>query len=329
MAITLTALKSEYGAYYVANAANAQRLAKKLYYGVETDEFFTLQTTEDTVYRMGNGAQTRVLQPFQKKNSPTGDITFTPSPIQLYHMKMDVEFYPDELENSWLMFLAGSQLSRKEWPFVRWYLEEHLTPQKNEDYELNEVYAGVYAAPGVEGTAGAAGTAMNGIKYIINEAVDATAIPAANVINTGASNADPVTFLEQLESFCAQVNARYRNRAPMHLLIGNEFEMRYKQGVREKYNMNYMQLAPGERMKVADAENIGLFFSPAVGDAEKLVLTPKPNAICAVKNLGNVGKFELGQYEPRLIHATTDYWKGIGFVDFKKVFTNDRDTTAS
>lgn len=329
MAITLTALKSEYGSYYIANKANAQRLAKKLYYGVETDAFFTLQTTEDTVYRMANGEQTRVLQPFQKKNSPTGDITFTPSPIQLYHLKMDAEFYPDELENSWLMFLAGNGLNRMEWPFVRWYLEEHLMPQLHEDYELNEVYAGVYAAPNTPGTAGAAGTAMNGIRKIINDAVTANEIPAANVINTGAFSTTPKTFLEQIETLCAGVNARYRNRAPMNLMLGNEYEMRYRQGVREKYNMNYNQLAPGERLKVADAENISIFFSPAIGAEEKIVLTPKSNAVLAVKNLANVGQIKLGEYEPRLIHATTDFWKGVGFVDFNKVFTNDRDTSAS
>jgi len=328
MAITLTALKAEYGSYYIANKANAQRLAKKLYYGVETDEFFTVQTTEDTVYRMGNGAQTRVLQPFQKADTPTGDLTFTPAPIQLYHMKMDVNFYPDDLENSWIMFLAGSQLDRKEWPFVRWYLEEHLMPQKNEDYELNEVYSGVYAAP-TPGTPGASGTAMNGIKVIVNDAVDDASIPVANVINTGAFSATPLTFVNQIEAFAAAIPVRYRNRAMMNMVLGNAYEMRYKQGVREKYNMNYMQLAAGEKMKVVDAPNISILWSPGMGSSEKIVVTPKTNAICAVKNLANVGQFKLGEFSSRLITATTDYWKGVGFVDFNKVFTNDRDVTVS
>src|SRR5690606_33350600 len=80
---------------------------------------------------------------------------------------IDLQETPDDLEESWLGFLADSNLDRKTWPFIRWYLTNALI-QAEKDLEMNEIYLGV---PGTitAGTATAAGTSLKGIKKQINE----------------------------------------------------------------------------------------------------------------------------------------------------------------
>lgn len=325
--INAAALNAEFGAYYLGdkNKANLSRLRSKIYYGAETDGFFTAINTDSTLWEMALGAQGRVLQPFQKQWSPTGDITFTPSPIRLRAGKVDVEFYPDEIVDTWLGFLASESLDRKTWPFVRYYVEEFILKQMNEDWELNEVYGGVYTAPPTAGTAGAAGTMIDGIKKLINDAYTSNAIPVANQLTTGALSTDPATFVGQISKFVSDTPERYRTNAPMKLAMGSQYKMRYLQGVRALYNTNYDQIKAGEKMKVVDAENVSIHFLPSMGSDEKLIMTTTNNAIMPVKNMVNLGRVRITDNGDRLVKVFTDWWKGIGFVNYGEVFTNDRD----
>ena len=121
-------------------------------------------------------------------------------------MKADMEETPDDLEATWLGFLADDSLDRKVWPFVRWLIEVHALPQIQEDYELYEVYGGNYAAP-VNGVPGPAGTAMDGIKTTLNGLVTAGRITP---ISIGAIPSDPAAFVDYVELFTDRINARYR-----------------------------------------------------------------------------------------------------------------------
>src|SRR5207237_4740652 len=138
-------------------------IQKKFYQPSETAAHFSVLPTKDTIYRVSFASLSRVLQSFQKAFTPIGTTTFKPNTIDLYNLKVDAQEYPDDIVDTWLGFLEGDGIDRAAWPFVRWFIEEHLIPKKDEDYELNEAYLGVYAAP-TPGTAGAAGTSMKGIK---------------------------------------------------------------------------------------------------------------------------------------------------------------------
>lgn len=84
----------------------------------------------------------------------------------------------------------------------------------------------------------------------------------------------------------------------------------------------------GNRNRVPFANNISLEFLPSVGSSEKLVLTPKGNALMPMKGMQNMGNFEIGEYSPREVSALTDWQMGIGFVLYPEVWTNDRDTAS-
>jgi hypothetical protein len=48
----------------------------------------------------------RVVQPFQKAFTPIGTFKFKPNEFSLYKLKIDMQEYPDDLEATYLGFLA-------------------------------------------------------------------------------------------------------------------------------------------------------------------------------------------------------------------------------
>lgn len=309
---------TEFDAFYLNSGQGKKDLAKLIYFRSEIDELFTPVNTNDTVIRRGSSTMTRLLQPFQKGWSPTGAVTFKAHEIPLFKMKMDFEDYPDELEETWLGFLAAGGLDRKTWPFVKWLIQEHLMPQLIEDYELNEVYGGVYAAPGTPGTAGAVGTAMNGIKKTINDMVTAGDITTTA---TGAPSTTPSTWVGQVEDFVEAIDTRYRGKK-MTLAMNQTLFTRFKKGMRTKYNVNYEQA--GSLVNVIDFPNITVKGFEGLGSSEKIFCTPRENAICGMKKVKNMSKFQVENVD-RMVKIYNDWFKGVGFIFGELVFTNDRD----
>jgi hypothetical protein len=256
---------------------------------------------------------TRVLQAFQKAFTPTGTPTFKARPIELFNLKVDVQEYPDELVQSWLGFLSDNNTDRKTWPFVKWWITTTVE-QSKEDYELYEVFAGEYAAP-TGGTAAAAGTGMNGIRYIVNAGIDDSTITP---ILTGALETDAEAFVEQIEAFADGIDYRYR-RTPMTIAMSLDNETLYKRGMRAKYNVNYNQAE--NLASVMDLPNLTVKGYASWGSSDKIVCSPKANSLRPVKGMG----VPLIQSDMRLVKAAWNDWKGVGYLHHELVFTNDQD----
>lgn len=312
---------TEFGAYYLNHDQGVKDLHKVLQFKTETDALFTVVQTEDTVIRRGSTAMTRLLQPFQKTWSPTGAVTFKPAEIKLYKMKVDFQDNPDDLEETWLGFLADNNVDRKEWPFVKWLLATEILAQIEEDYELNEVYAGEYAAPGTPGTAGAAGTAMDGIKKIINDHIDAGDItPYA----TGALSTTLATFLAQIEDFALNaIPEQYRN-TPLTIAMSPDLHMRYRKAKRAAYNNNYAQESDLDTL--ADLPMVKVMGVASMIGSTKIWCTPKKNAIVGYKRA--VKPQLRAEGVDRTVKIFGDFYKGVGFVIPGIVWTNDQELSA-
>lgn len=313
MAIVLTEVLSEYGAYYLNSGQNQNDLMQKLHRPSVTAAEFALLPTDQTRIQKGNSALTRVLQPWQKGFTPIGDLTFTPNPIDLYKIKVDVQMDADDIEDSWLGFLAGTGIDRALWPIIRFFIEQHVILQAQEDFELNEVYHGVYAAP-TPGTAGAAGTSMNGIKKILTDNV-----ADINVISMGAipvADEDVVTYVED---FVAQMSKEYRKRATK-LYMNEDVHLQYRRGKRSKYNQHYAQETDVDR--VIDFPQMSVMGLPSMGTDSKIWTTIPGNMIRPLKR-AEFSNFKVGEYSPRQISMYTDFWTVCSFNRFQDVFTND------
>lgn len=310
---------SDYGAYYINEGQNASRIKSLLFKGNDMDKLFQLRTTTDTKMRFAKSDYTRVLQPFQKTYTPLGEGTFEPRDIDLYQVKYDVDETPDDVEATWLGFLAGlNENDRAKWPLIKWLIENKIIPRFNEDKEMNEAYLGEYAAP-TAGTPGAAGTAMNGVKKIINDGVDDGLITP---ITMGAWATDPVEFCTQMEEFVKEIPKEYRMKIKQ-LAVKNDFYDRFREGKQEKYNMYYRQEDSLDSIKLHP--NISLVGINGMGDSEKVWTTVENNAIRGVKSNGRMTpKVESNKRE---VSIMGDVWTGYGFPVKELVFTTEHDPT--
>lgn len=312
---------SEFGSFYINSGQNMARLVRQLRTPSTTEQLFRSIITDDTEFRMSEPRIGRLLQPFQKSWTPLGEVEFKPVTIKQYPMKMDHEEYPDELEATWLGFLADNDLDRREWPFVRWLVEQELLPQLREDFEKNEIYDGVFSAPS-SGSAGAAGTAMDGIKKIINDNINNGRI---STIATGTIETVPADFVDQVEAFVDEVNEKYWG-IQMELAMAPQLVKRYQRGYKEKYGTD-LDFDRNNASQV-DFSTINLKACHSMIGSSKIWMTPRENAIRLSKKSANMDTVRL-EAQDRLVKIFTDFYKGIGFAIPEIVFTNDQDLGAA
>jgi len=314
--ITATDVVNDFGAFYINGGQNEMDIHDTLRESFSDQDDFTVIETEDTVLRAVNTEFTEVLQPFQTGFTPKGGVSFLPKAIQLFNVKIDQSFYPDSLTNSWIGFLTSNGLDRTQWPFVRWFVEKYVMGQISHDMVKN-LYGAVYAAP-TPGTAGAASSSFNGLKYLIDYGIDENTITP---ITTGTLDTDPVDFATQIEGFAKAIPELYWE-TPMGLQMSRANAMRYKEGRRKKYNSNYAQVA--DAMAVQDLENIIIKGRGSMSGKSKIWATPKANAIMAFKGGSNKNIVEIEKVD-RQVKVYTDFWVGLGFINDGLVFTNDQD----
>ena len=313
MAITTTSIVSEYGAYYIDAGQNKNRLLSLLSQGRELEKFVTPIKSNDTIYRLGNAAFNSLVQPFQKAFTQKGGATIVPNEIRVFNLKIDDEFYPDEIKATWLGFLVGNQVDRKEWPLVKWLLEMYYKQQIDRDMELNEYYKGVYSAPGA-GVAGADGTGMNGLQMQLQAGVDAGTINS--ITSIGALDAS--TIFDQVEAFTDEISEVYQG-VEMNVFMSRYWYKKYMQDKR----------AQGFYQKTSDAQiDGGIDFTPqsvkplaCMTGTNDIWCTPKANLLHVTPETLNKNNFKVEEAK-RNVAIMADWWEGLGFGINQAVWTN-------
>jgi hypothetical protein len=309
MAINASSIVSEYGAYYINSGQNKSRLLQKLLFGRETVKYARKVKTDDTVYRMANDEISSVVQPFQKAWTPKGDVTFKPNPIQLFKMKVDMEIYPDEIEYNWLGFLASDNLSRKEWPLIRYIMEVHLMKKIDDDLELKEYYKGVYAAP-TAGTAGNTGTSMDGLKKLLQK--------KAGINRLDMDDLETTTIYDQIEEAFESIEEVYQNKS-MIVAVAPSWRRAFLKDKREMGRYDFS--GPNQiddTLDFAPAKVAGL---PSMIGTDDLWITPGENFLHITKKGQNAAQFRIEESK-RCVNIMTDWWEGLGFGINEVVWTN-------
>jgi hypothetical protein len=319
---------TEWGTFYRDGGQNQQRLLAKPYRPVQTEALFQLIPTDDTSYQLAATELTRVLQPFQEKWTPLGELKVAPIILTQTPFKVDLEENPDKIENSWLGFLADKNLDRAQWPLIRYIIEQHTYGRMDEDFELNEVYFGKFAAP-TPGTPGAAGTGMDGIRTIINRAIQQSKITP---IVLGAIPTDPQAFCEYVEAFVDKFTQRYRGRA-MEVCMNTSLARRYAKGRHAKYKLDSAD-APAKPILDGNGDTllqIPIEFTKhtvvgleSMGDSAKIWATHADNRKRLAKKTVNQRQVRV-ESAKRQVSIYTDFYKGLGFPVLEAVFTNEQD----
>ena len=323
--------KTMFGSYYRPGSQNANRLKQLIWKDDSTwKDQFSYIPLEGDVLEYGIMSHTRVFQPFKPYWSETGNLAGSPRRLVLQRGKVNIGSIPDLLVNMWLGFLTTEggkdpNVDRTTWPFVRWYIEKWLLPQENQDIFMNEAWTGVWADPGTNSTAGPAGTALNGLRFKLRTAIDDGDITP---ISTGALETDPELFVEQLEDFVENITAEYRGME-MTLNMHDSFLTRFKDGMAEKYNVNYLgvpkdQLATMyKRTNITIKGHVNMLQSVGGAVSEIIWCSPKDNMIRAGRigsETGSLLKVESVDYKLKLFkdrHIAYDFW------DPRIVFVND------
>lgn len=322
--MTIADMITEFGAYYLQQGQNLTRIRQQLRRELVTPQAFTTVFDDNTIWRASEARHGRIVQPFQKAFTPTGATTFLPVEIRQYHMKADLQESPDDLEATWLGFLASENVKRSEWPFIRWWIETQVIPKIREDIELNEIGAGIYAAP-TAGTAGAAGTSMNGIQKIITDHISASKITPITLGEIPEADEDYVDYLEAFHDGIAQA---YRN-IPMNVYQNEDLVLKYKRGYNKKYGKDVNTIDNESGVVKVKFTNLSLVGIPSMNKrstgavCNRIFATPKENAILLMKKSNNMGNFDLQAFE-RMVKLLTDWYMGVGFVIPQIVFTNDQ-----
>jgi hypothetical protein len=317
--ITATDVVTEWGAFYRAEGQGVQDIIVKLMQKSVTAGYFPTRPTDKTILEKVSASFARVLQRFQKGYTPVGGTTFEPLKIPLYNLKIDLLETPDDLEETWLGFLADNSLKRQDWPFIKWYLTQALE-QADKDLELNEIYFGV---PGsiTPGTPTSAGTSLMGIKKQINTFNTATTL---NLISMGAIPSDDEDFVDYVEEMFASTDTLLRNEID-HIFMEQDKVIRFRNGMRSKYNTYYNQVNDTIITKLRDY-NVDLVGLPSMAGSDKIWFTPSWNRQMGIKKPENQQVFQVENVD-RSVKAYTDYYKGFGFWIPQYLTSNDVELT--
>jgi hypothetical protein len=310
--LAVTDIVTEYGAYYENAGQNKSRLFKLLMQDAETEKYMTKIKTDDTIFKLGSGVIDDIVQPFQKAFTTAGTVTFKPNPVELFHLKVDLSIYPDDIEATWLGFLASNDLKRTDWPLVRYIWEEFMIPKIKDNMELKEIYKGVYAAP-TPNTAGATGTGMNGLQKLLQDGVDDGTINSIPLATITSSNA-----FDEIEKFVDGITQVYQS---MQMNVFADPTV-YKYYMRDKRASGFYQ-----KFSDKDIDN-GVDFTPqslvplpSMNGTGEIFATPKQNFLHITKKDVNKTRIEL-QGVDRQVKLLTDWWEGVGFGINGAVWTN-------
>lgn len=319
MAITATALKTQYGAFYLDGGQSEKNLFDQVFRTATFDNLFTMVKTNDTIIRNVLVSGAEVLQGYQSAFTAKGGVTFDPAPIDLYHVKADDKILPDTLEDSYVGFLTGEGQKRADWPVVRYWLERIFFQQLVEDIQTN-----AFKAEAVTPTAGTATTALqalNGFKKIVQLRIADGKIPSSNIISTGALEADPVDFVEQVEAMVGGIPDHLVDRLNAPIVMAPVLAARFKTGMRTKYNMNYQQ---ADLVSVVNHENLKVVGDSALSGSSKIFIAEKKNLVLGIKRPALLADIQPADREVKALH---DHWRGYGIVDGRYFWTNDLENS--
>lgn len=313
--LDITEIISEFGSYYKDNGQGVKDIRKKLMIMSDTDKLFYKSPTKDTQLQGGNVEISDVLQAYQDTFTPMGDTTFTTRKIDLYPIKVDWERNPTKIWNSWLGFLASESVSRKDWPIIRYIIDNLILNKMSENWELKAVFGGSVSAV-TPGTALDVSGAVNGIKKLINASVTAG---DTTPITLGAVPTDPVDFVDYMEAYADAIPEHVKPFLQQIAMSQTLFK-RFRKGMRTKYNMNYAQ---AELTTIIDT-NLAVEGFRSHEGSTKVWTTIKGNAVLGIKNPANERVFKVEEAK-RMVSIYTDFWKGIGFWQPEYIYTNDVD----
>lgn len=302
--LTVEKIVEEYGKYYENAGQNRSRLVRALMQPAVTLEKNSRRIpTKETVYKAGNYMTGSVVQPYTDDFTPMGNIEFVPNSITLRQVKTDIKIVPNKIEESWLGFLTENNCSIREWPIVRFIMEEYLKNQIDEDRELKMVYNGVYDPGAAEVKPE---NCLDGIHKLL--VTGSTAQYPINIIEDIGHLEEHYIF-DQVEAFNKKLPSKYLKQK-LTLFMAPEMALEYLKNKREK---GYYQIQGDEEIGYRiDFTNHTIFGSPAMAGTTHLWASVPQNILWLTKRYNPISNIQI-QVHDRVVKLLLDWWEGLGF----------------
>jgi hypothetical protein len=321
MGIVITDIVKEWGAYYLNSGQNMKSLINQVTQSPVFPSMATPIKTDDTVYRIGNTLFDSLVQPFQKAYTPKGGVEFTPNEIRVFPIKIDLDVNPDDLVASWLGFLASQSLAKKDYPLVKWMMEQYLINKIHEDMELNEYYTGVYKAP-TAGTAGPNGTALDGLQKKIKDGLSAGTI---NSLYSQIGALEDDTIFDQVEASADIIDEKYSGKEMLMVMS----PAKRKAYLRDKRSQGFYQKTSDNQIdNSVDFSPIKVVSLPGMKGTKEFFITPKENLLHVTRASANKTTFKVEESK-RTVSILTDWGEGLGFGLNEVVWANLNTSSGS
>lgn len=318
MSFDVTDLKTQFGTYL---ATNQKDILRKLTQPTESEKFMTTKPIAELEYRAAQAIIDDLIQGFQKTWTPKGTPKFTPIAIAQRRHKIDLEFYPDDIVDSWLGFMADEATDRKAWPITKYVIEQLVLAKVAENRELKLIGKGTYASP-TTGEAQTTGLSMDGFCTIL-EAKKAAGTSNINFITLSEALTDTSIF-EMIEEFAEKVDELYQN-LQMRVFVSRGWYTKYHRRRRDLLggNTNY-----DGKADIIEGTNLILTPLPSMTGKDIILATPQENFIRVLNR--NVGASKINvENVDRKIKIYADWYEAVGFGIEEAVFASVPDESAS
>mgnify|MGYP002623641461 CR=1 FL=1 len=320
--LTTTQIVSEYGQYYINEGQNRSRLFRALQRMPETLEKHArhIRTTE-TEFKMANYRHGSVLQPFSTNFNPISEIEFIPNKIHLQKIKVNASFTPDEIEDMWLGFMSGNTTrNKKEWPIVRFLMEEYIAKQIGVDREELMVYKGVRNDAGTTPS-----TCMDGIRKKLIDGVSNASYPI-NVVS-GIGELDENSIFDQIEAFDEALPSLYRTQ-PVTIFVAPKW---FRAFMKDRRAQTFYQLRNENDLDTAIDFTGGrhrLVALPSMEGTDDLWATVPDNLLWLTIRDMNTASADVQAHHYN-VDVMLDWWEGIGFACNQQVWVTAETVGAS
>lgn len=308
MSVITTNLVSQFGAYYVNEGQNMDRLKSALRQPAVTPSYAVPIIHDSEVYRTSKSYLGSIVQQFQKAFTPKGDITFEPNEIRLRNFKVDLSLYPDDVKGKWIGFLQSVDVQeRANWPIVRYLLEMEVIPQIPHDLENSTYWKGVYTVP-TTGTAGNAEDAMDGIRRLLNNGL-ANSTMNAITLSATPSTSNIFDMIEEFAEKAAMTNTALSG-IKQRIYVSPSWLRAYYRDKRNSHGSDINYKTDG--INVIDfMPNVEIVGLPSMEGADYIWSTPVDNFV-HLRRLNGMSTPKVEESK-REVFLMLDWWEALGF----------------
>lgn len=308
MSINKTDLVAAFGAYYIPEGQNMNRLKSMIRQKSVTPTHAKPIIYDGEVYRSSNVKFTEIVQAFQKKFTAKGDITFLPNEIRLHQIKIDLALYPDDVNGAWLGFLGSiDEAERKNWPIVRYVVEKEIVPQLHHDMETKAYFKGSYVTP-TPGTPGTAAGSMDGIKKKLDAALAETDVNKKAQAVTLSAAITKANAFDMLEEFAENIDETL-DGTPVTIYMSKKILKWYLQDKRNTHGQDINYKA--DKLTIDFSDNLKMESLPSMSGSDYVWATPDEN-YQYIRRKNGMSEPTVQELQ-REVFLMLDWWEGIGF----------------